>query len=216
MAMAFLMQPFELWWYPRRQQVWLGEDGAAATARLAGAGAAVTLLAAALAALAGPVLIRVATPAAYHPAAILVPFVIVSLVLQSFGSLFNIGCYIGRTGRLPFLVNALAGGVALTGYALLIPRLGLAGAIAATIAAQVVRLVAFARLSQRQAPVAYRHGAVAALAAAVAAAAALPQVLPPWTAAALALPVLAALAALAIRLGLLAVPRFGRTRPAAA
>ena len=113
LAMAFLMQPFELWWYPRRLGVWAAADGALHSARLAGTGAAVTLLAAGVAVLAGPVLIRLATPVAYHPAAAMVPFVVVALVLQSFGSLFNIGAYIGRTGRLPFLVNALAGTVAI-------------------------------------------------------------------------------------------------------
>jgi len=210
LAMAFLMQPFELWWYPRRLGVWAAEDGPARSAKLAGTGAAVTLLAAAVATLAGPVLILLATPVAYHPAAAMVPFVVISLVLQSFGSLFNIGCYLGRTGRIPFLVNSLAGAVAIAGYALLIPRFGVPGAIAATVLAQAVRLVVFAILSQRRARAEYPHGAVALLALATAAAAAIPQFLAPWPAAAAALPAFLALGLVAIRLGLLPVPPIGK------
>ncbi|MFC7474280.1 lipopolysaccharide biosynthesis protein [Dankookia sp. GCM10030260] len=210
LAMAFLMQPFELWWYPRRLGVWAGADGPRHSARLAGTGAAVTLLAAAVATLAGPVLILAATPPAYHPAAAMVPFVVISLVLQSFGSLFNIGAYIGRTGRMPFLVNSLAGAVAIAAYALLIPRFGIAGAIAATVLAQGVRLVVFAILSQRRARADYPHGAVALLALAIAGAAAIPQFLAPWPAAAAAAPAFVLLGLLAIRLGLLPAPRLPR------
>lgn len=216
LAMAFLMQPFELWWYPRRLGLWTAEDGPARSARMAGTGAAVTLLAAAVAGLAGPVLILLATPAAYHPAAVLVPFVVASLVLQSFGSLFNVGCYLGRTGRIPFLVNSLAGVVAIILYAVLIPRFGVAGAIGATVLAQGVRLVVFAILSQRRARAAYPHSRVALLALGTALAACIPQFLPPWPAASMAGPAFMAVALLAMRLGLLPTPaplrRLGRNR----
>ena len=73
LVMAFLTQPFDLWFYPRRIALYGEANGPAEVARLSTAGAAVTLLAAALAALAGPVLIRWATPAEYHGASAYVP-----------------------------------------------------------------------------------------------------------------------------------------------
>jgi hypothetical protein len=85
-----------------------------------------------------------------------------------------------------------------------------------TLLAQAVRLVVFAVLSQRRARAAYPHGAVALLGIAAAAAAAIPQFLPPWIAAAAALPALGLLGLLAIRLGLLPVPRTPRHKPAMA
>ncbi|WP_431268820.1 lipopolysaccharide biosynthesis protein [Dankookia sp. P2] len=210
LAMAFLMQPFELWWYPRRLGVWAAADGALHSARLAGTGAAVTLLAAGVATLAGPVLIRLATPAAYHPAAAMVPFVVVSLVLQSFGSLFNIGAYIGphRAAALPGELARRGGGDRRLRAA--DPRFGVPGAIAATVLAQGVRLVVFAILSQRRARADYPHGATALLALATAAAAAIPQALAPLPAAAAAPAAFLALGLLAIRLGLLPAPRLPR------
>jgi O-antigen/teichoic acid export membrane protein len=160
---AFLTQPFELWWYPQRLRVLAGPDGAARTARIVGAGAALVLLAAAAAALGGPLLILAATPAGYHAAAAWLPWLAAIVALQALGSLVNVGCYTGRTGGLPLLANGLAAAVALALYALLIPRHGVAGAIAATLAAQAVRLALFLFLSQRRAPVAYPLGRIALL-----------------------------------------------------
>lgn len=201
---AFLTQPFELWWYPRRLGLLAAPGGAMRSARAVGAGAALVLLAAGLAAVAGPAVIRLATPPAYHGAAALVPFLAAAIALQSLGSLLNVGCYTGRTGALPLLANGIAAVVALAGYVLLVPRVGVAGAIAATLAAQAVRLGVFLHLSQRRAPLPHRLGRVAALGMAVAAAAALPQAMAPGLAGAGAgAAALLAAAGLAVALGLL-------------
>lgn len=177
MAAAFLTQPFELWWYPRRMAVLAEAGGAERSARMAGLGGALVLLAAGAAAVGGPWLIGVATPAAYHGAAALLPWLALGLALQSLGSLVNVGCYIGRTGAQPLAVNGLAAVVALGLYVMLIPRLGVAGAIAATVVAQAVRLVAFHALSARRAPIAYPLPRLAAMVVPVVVAAAAPQVL---------------------------------------
>ncbi len=207
LVMAFLTQPFDLWFYPRRIGLYAEETGRAAVARLSATGAAVTLLAAAAASMAGPLLIQWATPAEYHGASVYVPWLCATLVMQSLGSLFNIGCYMQRTGRQSLLVNGGAGLVALAGYILLVAPYGVAGAVLATLLGQAVRLVWFAWLSQRSAPLEYGFGRVALLAVAVALAAALPQLLPPIPALLAAPPALLALALLAARLKLLPMPR---------
>ena len=212
LVMAFLTQPFDLWFYPRRIALYGTATGPGQVAKLSATGAAVTLCAAALAALAGPLLIRWATPAAYHGAAGYVPWLCAALALQSLGSLFNIGCYLQRTGRQSLLVNGGAGLVALAAYAVLIPRCGVAGAVAATLLAQAARLVWFAWLSQRSAPLAYGFGRVALLGLACAAVAALPQLLAPLPTLAMAPAALVCLATLAVRLGLLPRPRLGTAR----
>jgi O-antigen/teichoic acid export membrane protein len=123
--------------------------------------------------------------------------------MQSLGSLFNIGCYMQRTGRQSLLVNGGAGLVALAGYALLVAPFGVAGAVAATLLGQAVRLVWFVRLSQRSAPLAYGFGKVALLACGAALVAALAQLVPPLVAVLLGAPLLGTLALLAVALGLL-------------
>lgn len=204
---AVLTQPFELWWYPRRLAVLGGPDGLARSATVVGTGAALALLAAAAAALAGPVAIMLATPAAYHPAAALVPWLAAIVALQALGSLINVGCYAGRTGARPLLANGAAGALAVLLYLALIPPFGVAGTIAATLAAQALRFALFLRLSRRAAPVAYPLARIAVLAALAAGVAALPQALGIGAAGILAGAAgFVALGAAALALGLLRLP----------
>lgn len=178
MMAALLTQPFELWWFPRRLAVLGQPGGAARTAQVVGAGAAFVMLAATGAAIAGPVLIQTLTPPAYHPGSAYVPFLAAALALQSLGSLVSVGCYVGRTGSRSFAVNAAAAAVALAGYLLLIPHWGVAGAVAATVAAQIARTTLFHVISQRHVRIAYPFQALGLLAMPCVAAAAAPQFLP--------------------------------------
>lgn len=200
MVSALLTQPFELWWYPRRIALLEAEHGHRQTARVVGMGGALIVLAAAGTALGGPVLIQLATPPAYHAAALYLPWLCAALALQSLGSLFNVGCYMGRTGAQPMMVNGAAAVVAIFAYLLLIPSHGVMGAIYATLLAQGVRLGLFLWLSQRRVRLDYRLGRVTALGCLCILALALP--LP------LGLALLAACLPLAMLLGLLPAPRF--------
>jgi O-antigen/teichoic acid export membrane protein len=137
------MQPFELWWYPRRLAVLAGPDGDRRHARIAALGIAWVLAAAAGAALAGPFAVRLLTPEPYHAATAWLPWLALAAVLQITGSLVNVRSYARRTGTIPSLVNAAAAGVTLLGYLTLIPAHGVAGAVASTIVGMSVRLVLF-------------------------------------------------------------------------
>jgi O-antigen/teichoic acid export membrane protein len=75
----------------------------------------------------------------------------------------NVGCYARNTGSQALAVNLAAAGVALAGYAVLIPRMGVEGAIVATVMSQGVRFVIFAMLSQRSAPLDWRVAPLGAL-----------------------------------------------------
>jgi O-antigen/teichoic acid export membrane protein len=196
---ALLTQPFELWWYPRRIALLEAENGHRQTARVVGMGGALVVLAAAATALGGPVLIHLATPPAYHAAAGYLPWLCAALALQSLGSLVNVGCYMGRTGTVPMLVNGVAAVVAVLGYLVLIPDQGVMGAIFATLLAQGVRLGLFLWFSQRRVRLDYRLWRIAALGGLGIAAVALP--LP------LGLLLLAASLPLGMAMGLLPAPR---------
>lgn len=173
---ALLTQPFELWWYPRRLALLDTPDGFARSAQAVTAGAALTILSAAATSVAGPLLIRLLTPAAYHPAMAMVPWLAACLALQGLGSLVNVGCYAGRTGTMPMAVNAVAALVAVIFYLLLIPRHGVTGAIEATMAAQATRFTLFLVLSQRRIALPWQPRALALPCLAAIAAAALPQI----------------------------------------
>lgn len=173
---ALLTQPFELWWYPQRIALAATAAGRERSAKLVITGAALVMLAAASASVAGPLLITALTPPAYHLAAAYVPWLAGALALQSLGSLVNVGCYAGRTTMMPLAINGTAAAVALAGYLLLIPAYGVAGAIAATVLAQLVRFSLFLILSQRLVRLDLRPGSLVLPFAACVAAAALPQI----------------------------------------
>lgn len=170
-------QPFDLWWHPRRLAVLRAPEGPARFARIVGFGAALVLLSAAGAAVVGPLLIAALTPASYHAASTLLPWLAAAIALQGLGGLVNAGCYLGNSPKAPAVVNVGAAATAIGLYLVLVPPFGVAGAIAATIVAQAGRMVAFGVLSMRRAPVPYPFGRIALVAAACAATAALPQLL---------------------------------------
>jgi O-antigen/teichoic acid export membrane protein len=147
---ALLTQPFELWWYPRRLALLSAPGGLEKSARIVAAGLVLTILAAGATSVVGPLLIRLLTPVSYHAAAAFIPWIAAAIALQSMGSLVNVGCYTGRTGAQPMLVNGIAALVALVLYLALIPNHGVAGAVGATVLAQAVRFALFAVLSQRR------------------------------------------------------------------
>lgn len=203
LIVGMLMQPFDLWWYARRMAVLAQPDGAERTARVIRLGVAGIAIAAAGTAAFAPPLIGALSPAAYAPAMAMLPWLVLALALQMLSSLVNIGCYVGKTTGLPLAVNAAAAIIALVLYLALIPRLGVDGAIIATVIAQLVRLVIFATLSQRRVQLALPYRLTLLLATLAAATGCMPQVFTGWMAlmaGLLGLAVTTAIAALALRI----------------
>jgi O-antigen/teichoic acid export membrane protein/SAM-dependent methyltransferase len=109
--------------------------------------------------------IRIMAPAPFHPAADLVPIILIAYVLQSWAQFLELGVLVRGRTEFVTLANWLAAATALLAYALLIPRwLGL-GAAVATVLAFAVRNVATYVASQRLLPIQYRWGPVWRLAA---------------------------------------------------
>jgi O-antigen/teichoic acid export membrane protein len=211
LIVALLMQPFDLWWYPQRLKLLTQPDGLQRSGRVVGFGAALLLLAGGATALTGPALIDLLTRAAYAPAKAFLPWLVLALVLQMLASLANVGSYAARVAGLPLAVNAAAACVALGLYLALIPGWGVAGAIAATLAAQAVRLGLFVVLSQRRVAVPWQVGRLLPVALCATAAAATPQLFGTGT-----LGLLTGIAALGLGVaaaaigGLLPLPRLSR------
>ena len=139
---AVLIQPFDLWWLPKRFAVLDESSGAERIARTIGIGVTMVVIAAVCVATAGPILIRFLTPESYHGAIRYVPWMVLIAALHSTTTMFNIGCYSGRTTTWPVVIDGIAAAVAAAGYFMLIPRFGAYGAIAATILALGLRFLA--------------------------------------------------------------------------
>ena len=145
LALALAMQPFALWWYPRRLAVLNAPDGAQKTARFWFIGLALIGASAVLAMGAARVLVLGFLPESYHGAVPYLPALLLIVALNEIASLSNGASYAHAHGWRVLSVNSIGAGVALLLYGLLIPHLGLMGAIIATILAQAVRVVLFIR-----------------------------------------------------------------------
>ncbi|MEQ8584981.1 MAG: lipopolysaccharide biosynthesis protein [Thalassobaculaceae bacterium] len=145
---ALAMQPFEMWWFPRRLRMLDDESGRNLSARAVALGLSWAAVCASGVAVVGPVAISWLTPSGYHAAGQWVPWLALIACLHAATNLLNAGCYAGQTTYRPMAINGAAAVVAVIGYALLIPAFGVAGTVAATIVAQVVRLIAFTVASQ--------------------------------------------------------------------
>jgi O-antigen/teichoic acid export membrane protein len=161
---AIAVQPFDMWWMPRRFRV-LGEPGGLETcARTASMGIVLAMLSAIGIAATGPMIIELVTPASYHGATRYVPWLAALAAVHAATTMVNLGCYAGRTTGRPVAIDGIAAVVALAGYFLLIPRFGADGAIAATAAALSLRLVVTFRVSQKALRLPYATGRLLLLA----------------------------------------------------
>jgi len=149
------MQPFGLWWYPRRLAVLDQTDGAAQSACAVGVGLTLLWCGAACVAVASPLVMRVLLPIDYLGARDWVPYLAICFALHETASLVNVGSYRGTTGLKPMMVNWVGAGAALIGYAVAIPYMGAAGAILATVIAHGLRVILFMAIGRKTAPLAY-------------------------------------------------------------
>jgi O-antigen/teichoic acid export membrane protein len=108
-------------------------------------------------------LLRIMATPAFHPAAELVPVILVAYLLQGWTQVQDTGIHLrGRTEFLT-LANWIAALVALAGYAMLVPRFFGMGAALATVLAFLVRYVVVYTTSQRLWPIRYAWGPVVRL-----------------------------------------------------
>ncbi|PHP67450.1 hypothetical protein CSC94_07000 [Zhengella mangrovi] len=207
LATALVVQPFGLWWYPRRLAMLARPGGQEANANAWLAGLAILSGGAVAVHLAMPAFVRMALPHSYAASLHWLPWLIGVIALNELVSLSNAGAYMRANTLAVLAVNGAAAALAIAAYALLIPAWGLAGAIAATWIAQAFRLAAFIVLSRREAPVPL----VSKSAVMIVSAAAWPAILLPADAG-LALTATAVLAAPTLAFLALAVSRPGLLR----
>jgi O-antigen/teichoic acid export membrane protein len=147
-----LFQPFGLWWFPRRIVILSEPNGRERSARTVTFGLTYLTWIGLGVALGGPALVTFMTPAAYHGAIRYIPWLVLAAVVQHAGDLLNVGSFTGHGTTRPTVINLLASGVALLAYLLLIPNLGVMGAVIATVTAYVARLILFMIDSLRAVP----------------------------------------------------------------
>ena len=165
LACGILLQPFSLWWYPRRFLLLKQADGLERNARGAVLGSNLSVLACGVVGLLAPLLILWLTPSDYHQAIHYIPLLVISMALKQVAELLNLGCYVDTHSHTQMLVNIFTAALAVVGYALWVEPFAVYGVLWAMLLSYGVRVLLFYGLSQRRLALPYALGSLYACAA---------------------------------------------------
>lgn len=148
LATVLLLQPFGMWWSPRRFEILKGFNGPQRVAKTIALGSCLALSIAVFVALVSPTLIIWLLPEHYHQSASYVLALVFIMLLKELVELFNIGCFHGKTTNSQLLINIIAASIGLLAMFTLTPVYQVWGLIGALSIAQSVRLILFYNVSQ--------------------------------------------------------------------
>ena len=150
LAMVLMMQPFGMWWSPRRFEVLNNEqgDGKQKVAQFIAMGTAIALLITVMVGLISPALIGWLLPAGYQQATHYVVAIALVMLLKELVELFNIGCFNGSTTSSQLVINIVGAVIGVTAMLWLTPHYQVWGIIGSLLLAQLLRLILFYRVSQ--------------------------------------------------------------------
>lgn len=155
LATVLLLQPFGMWWSPRRFAVLNETDGREKVARFVAIGAGLALLIAVVVGLLSPALINWLLPESYTHAGEYALGLVLIMLLKELSELFNIGCFAGKTTASQFIINLAGAIIGITAMLLLTPVYQVWGVILSLLLAQFVRLLLFYKTSQYFLPLNY-------------------------------------------------------------
>lgn len=153
LALCILVQPFGMWWMPKRFAV-LNHQGIADATRITQYGLVLIALLCSFMAYFAPLFITTVLPASYHAAAQLVLICLVAAALKEITELVNLGLLANKQTALLLRFNLIAAAVAAVGMLVLLP-FGIWGIISALIIAQLIKLALVLQSSQKLLPLPY-------------------------------------------------------------
>ena len=152
LAVVLLMQPFTMWWNPKRFQVLHEKDGKKKISRFIALGTVLILSIGVFVSFMAPIIIITTLPETYNQAASFTIGLVISMMFRELAELYNIGCFTGTTTRLQFFINIIGATIGLCGMIILTPIHGVWGVITSLAVAHLFRLIAFIFASQRFLP----------------------------------------------------------------
>lgn len=155
LAVALLLQPFGMWWSPRRFEVLHGEDGRRQAARMISIGLVLTLLITVVVGLSSPLLIAGLLPPGYGIAGQYAIALVLVIALREMAELVNLGCFTGDTTITQLCINLIGALVGLCGMLYWAGEHAVWGIIGALMLAQAVRLMLLFVASQYFLPLPY-------------------------------------------------------------
>lgn len=153
---VMLMQPYALWWYPKRFNYLDDQQKLVKNAHHAVMGAVLAVLICGGTGLVAPFIIHYMTPAEYHGAVAYLPIFLVAIAMKIVSEYLNIGCFIGTTSYQQMRIDIFASICGLIAMFALGGSMGIVGILLALNLAYFIRLVLFFVLSQRKLSLPYK------------------------------------------------------------
>ncbi len=155
LALVLLLQPFNMWWSPRRFIVIKQQNGSYKVAQFITIGIALTLILSVIVGLSSPLLIAWLLPDSYAISAHYVIGLVIAMAFKEIADLVNIGCFTGETTASQLVINVFAVTIGVSTMLLLTTDYVVWGIIYGLIAAQATRLILFFFMSQHFLPLSY-------------------------------------------------------------
>lgn len=180
LMVAVCIEPFTLWWFPKRLTLVQHPQGLQQLANSATLGCVLAMVAAVCIGTAGPVLIYQLLPVSYHQATSLLPLLCLAMALKQCSHLLNTGCYTGHSTTQVGKINAYLAVLAPIAYVTGCVLADLHGLLLSLILLYFGRLVWFYRASQSLLRLPYPLGRLAIALLPSAALLAISTTLPLW------------------------------------
>jgi O-antigen/teichoic acid export membrane protein len=147
---TLLIQPFTLWWFPKRYSVLNETNGREVNAHFAILGSISSILICGGLGLVGPFLIQTLTPIEYHSATQILPWLLLCSLIKMVSELLNLGCFIDKDSQIQMKINCFSCGVGALLLVSLVPHLMVIGALISLLIANSLRLILFYHFSQKR------------------------------------------------------------------
>jgi len=157
LAANLLIQPYVMWWMPRRFHVVKQPQGTQRAAYYALMGVTLVILVGFIVSSGADLLMELLLPDAYSQSRIYVIGLVLIVVLKESAELLNLGCFVGDHTHAQLIINIIVAVLAFTGLWVLVPIMGVAGALLALTLAQTIRLTLYLAVSQRVMRLPYRY-----------------------------------------------------------
>ena len=155
LAVVLLMQPFGMWWAPRRFAVLNEPGGKQKVAHFVTLGISLSIIITVLVGLISPLLIGWLMPDSFVTSIQYVAILVLVMLLREVTELVNLGCFTGNTTGIQFTINTIAAILGMMAMLWWVPIYGAWGIIFALLCAQLLRLIFFFTVSQKRLPLPY-------------------------------------------------------------
>lgn len=148
LAVVLLLQPFGMWWMPKRFDVLYDVNGRERAARFTCYGIVAVMLIAVFVAFAAPIIIGLMLPGTYQLAAAFTVFLIIAALFKEMAELANLGSFAGDTTYAQMGINAVSAVLAVSTLWWWGNSYGVYGVLLALVFTQGVRFLLFYLVSQ--------------------------------------------------------------------